>query len=528
MTTVLAPPVTGVLPELREGTARSATLLPVIVGAVTFAVSVAASWQPSYWGDEAASVMSAQRSLGSLFDMLGHIDAVHGTYYFFLHFWIEAFGASEFSTRLPSAIAVGVAAAGIVVLVRALINTRVAVIAGLVFAVLPRVTYMGAEARSMAIATAIGVWLTVLLVHVLRSPGLRSATQQRARLLWWAGYAVLLSIGIYMFLYVALLIPVHAVLVLLMNRRRETLFSWTASVVAGALVSLPVLLSGVHERQQIAFIGRRPDVSLTDAAVHQWFGNRPLAVWAWGLIALAVVVVGLGLLRRHRDLGLTRATLSASTRAKPGTATTLLIALAWMLIPSAILFLGTRYLTPMYSLRYLSICAPAAAIGIAIGIASFRSRWLRLGALLLVFVLAVPTYVSQRGEFGKNYGSDWRQAAAVIKQSATDGDAVVFDESNRPSRRVRLAMHLYPDAFTGLNDVTLKSPYQANTGLWDTVTPLKDSTTALTGTNRVWLLQYSGSSEEKAGTDVATLKGLGFTESSVTLVNRTTITEMTR
>ena len=280
-----------------------------------------------------------------------------------------------------------------------------------------------------------------------------------------------------------------------------------------------MLWLGAHERQQIAFIGRRPDVSLTDAAVHQWFGNRPLAVAAWALIALAVVVVAVGVLRHRREYG-----RSATT----STATTLIIALAWMLIPSAILFLGTRFLTPMYSLRYLSICAPAAAIAIAIGIASFRSRWLRISALLLVVVLAVPTYLSQRGEFGKNFGSDWRQAADVIAQSATDGDAVVFDESNRPSRNVRLAMHLYPDAFTGLKDVTLASPYQENDGLWDRVAPLEESTNSLVGTNRVWLLQYSGSSEEKAGTDVATLKSLGFTESSVTLVNRTTITEMTR
>ncbi|WP_022886246.1 glycosyltransferase family 39 protein [Glaciibacter superstes] len=519
MTSVLAPPVTGVLPEPRQGTARSATLPPVLVGAVAFVISAAASWQPSYWGDEAASVMSAQRSLGSLFNLLGHIDAVHGTYYLFLHFWIEAFGASEFSTRLPSAIAVGIAAAGIVVLVRTLINPRVAVIAGLVFAVLPRVTYMGAEARSMAIATAIGVWLTVLLVHVLRSAPPQSAAQRRVRLLWWTGYAVLLSFGIYMFLYVALLIPAHAVTVLLMNRKREALFGWTASVAAGLVLAIPVLWFGAHERQQIAFIGRRPDVSLTDAAVHQWFGNRPLAVAAWALIALAVVVVAVGVLRHRREYG-----RSATT----STATTLIIALAWMLIPSAILFLGTRFLTPMYSLRYLSICAPAAAIAIAIGIASFRSRWLRISALLLVVVLAVPTYLSQRGEFGKNFGSDWRQAADVIAQSATDGDAVVFDESNRPSRNVRLAMHLYPDAFTGLKDVTLASPYQENDGLWDRVAPLEESTNSLVGTNRVWLLQYSGSSEEEAGTDVATLKSLGFTESSVTLVNRTTITEMTR
>ena len=90
--------------------------LPVLLGIVGTAVASIGSWIPSYWGDEAASVMSAERSLPSLFRMLGHVDAVHGTYYVFLHFWIGAFGASEFSTRFPSAIAAGLLVAGTFVL----------------------------------------------------------------------------------------------------------------------------------------------------------------------------------------------------------------------------------------------------------------------------------------------------------------------------------------------------------------------------------------------------------------------------
>ena len=73
-----------------------------MIGLFAFVVSAAWSWQPSYWGDEAASVLSAQRSLPSLFGMLGNVDAVHGFYYVFLHFWIDEFGATEFATRLPN------------------------------------------------------------------------------------------------------------------------------------------------------------------------------------------------------------------------------------------------------------------------------------------------------------------------------------------------------------------------------------------------------------------------------------------
>jgi mannosyltransferase len=50
----------------------------LLVGLIGFAVSFAGSWIPSFWGDEAASVMSAQRSLDGLLSLLTKVDAVHG------------------------------------------------------------------------------------------------------------------------------------------------------------------------------------------------------------------------------------------------------------------------------------------------------------------------------------------------------------------------------------------------------------------------------------------------------------------
>src|SRR3954447_13901286 len=55
--------------------------MPVAMGLLGFAIVWPGSWIPSFWGDEAASVMSAQRSMPSLLRMLGHVDAVHGAYY---------------------------------------------------------------------------------------------------------------------------------------------------------------------------------------------------------------------------------------------------------------------------------------------------------------------------------------------------------------------------------------------------------------------------------------------------------------
>ncbi|TFC50179.1 mannosyltransferase [Cryobacterium sp. TMT1-21] len=488
--------------------------MPALLGTLGFLVPFAGSWRPSYWGDEAASVMSAERSIPKLVAMLGNVDAVHGAYYLGLHFWIELFGASELSTRLPSAIAVGVATAGTFVLARRLVSTSVATVSALVFLMLPRVTNMGAEARSAAIATAVVVWLAVLLLHILRTSR-TSTTATRIGL--WAGYSALLALGIYLFLYVLLLIPVFALFVWLWTPwrpdRRARIRSWALASTAGVALATPVIIEALNQREQIAFIGRRPPTSVLTAAVNQWFGNPSLAIAAWALVLLAVVLVYAG-----------RGRLAATAQDRAA----LSVALAWMLVPSATLLIGTQLISPMYSMRYLSICTPAVAIAVGLGIARLRPFWAQTGVLMLIALLMAPTYVAQRGPFGKNEGSDWRQAAAVVQAGALPGDAVVFDESVRPSRKPRLALHLYPAAFQGLRDITLSRPFDATPGLWDLTVPLDWVTERLTGTDRVWVLQYLGSGQNTSGTDIRTLQSLGFTVMATTTVNRTLIIELAR
>ncbi|TFC71579.1 glycosyltransferase family 39 protein [Cryobacterium sp. TMT2-4] len=501
-----------VRPEALTLPLRRTEGLAAILGLLGLLVSAAGSWRPSYWGDEAASVMSAERSLPGLFRLLDNVDAVHGAYYLLLHVWIGLFGSSELATRGLSALFVGFATAGTFVLARTLISHRVGVLAAIVFALLPRVTYMGAEARSAAVATAVVVWLTVLLMHLLRSRYQDRAT----RFALWAAYTALLALGIYFFLFVLLLIPVLGLAVLLIppeGDRWAGIRAWTLATASGLALAAPVMAASLQQRDQIAFIGRRPPIAVLTAAVHQWFGNVPLAVLAWGLILLAVVMV---FAVRGR-----RAAPTASRAA-------LAVMLAWLIVPSAALLIGTHLVTPMYSLRYLSVGTPAAAIAIAMGIACLRPLWPQAAALGLITALMLPTYLDQRGEFGKNYGSDLRQASEVVRAGAQPGDAVVFDESVRPSRKPRLALRLYPAAFEGLRDVTLAVPSDATNDLWDVAVPLEQVTDRLTGTNRVWVLLNQASGENRRGDNIRILQQLGFTVAESTMLNRTQIIEMTR
>ena len=75
--------------RIRRSAFAAASARRSALGTLATVVSLLGSWIPSLWGDEAASAMSAQRSIPSLFRMLGHVDAVHGTYYLGLHAWVQ-------------------------------------------------------------------------------------------------------------------------------------------------------------------------------------------------------------------------------------------------------------------------------------------------------------------------------------------------------------------------------------------------------------------------------------------------------
>src|SRR6185437_8103672 len=125
--------------------ARGRLLDPLAIGLLAVLISAGWAGKPSLWYDEGATISaSASRTLPELWKLLGHIDAVHGLYYLLMHGWFAIFPPTEFWSRFPSCLAIGGAAAGVVVFAKQFplqgSTRRTALCAGVVFAILPRVT----------------------------------------------------------------------------------------------------------------------------------------------------------------------------------------------------------------------------------------------------------------------------------------------------------------------------------------------------------------------------------------------------
>ncbi|MBS4728376.1 mannosyltransferase [Mycobacterium sp. SM1] len=393
---------------------------PWLAGAAATLVGVLLSWRPSFWFDEAATIAAANRSEVDILRLLLNFDAVHGLYYLAMHAWFSLVPINEFTARLPSAMAVGAATAGLVVLGRLTGGRLAAWAAAGAFTVLPRTLWSAVEARSYALTAAAAVWLTVVLVI--------AASRHGPPL--WALYALVLALATFTYVYLALMVCAHAV-TLVVSRNLRQLLPFAAAVTAGLFLASPLIALAEAQRQtQLWWISGGN--YLTEVLWQQWLtGSRlflgtSIIVLAWGSIALV-------------------------SRRAGGHA--LAVAVPWVLVPTAILVGYSAWVSDIYAPRYLTYTGPGLALLLGVCIAAIAQNRLRiLMVLLTMLALSSSTaFVTQRSTYGKPGGADYSEIARVIKSSSRPHDCVVFGFAGREPLRAAAAAR--PDAFAQLNDV---------------------------------------------------------------------------
>lgn len=482
-------------PSLAGGTRamgrRRLAVVAGVAGVLAAAISVFGSWIPSLWGDEAASLLSAQRPLPSLFTMLGHVDAVHGLYYLLLHGWVDIAGPSPFAIRLPSAVAVGVAAAAVVWMCGRMHSLRLAVLAGAVAAVLPRLTYSGEEARAYAFDAAICAMLFAIIVEIVL------ARERRGRL--WVAYGAVLTLGTYMFLYDLLAGLAAGAFLLLSPAARHQLRWWAVATGGVVVLCSPLIVVAALERHQIAYLQTQPQVTPESVLVSMWFGSVPFAIVAWACILIAAGWSIRRAVRRRRGI---------EPASAAGDITSL--AFSWLVLPMGVLIASSPVVSG-FTARYATMAAPAAAILVAAGIDILSRRTgVAIVAAGVVALAAVPVWASQRTPYAMNQ-SDWNEIAAVVSANAQPGDGIVFDEGVRPSRRTRLAMNTDPAAFSAVKDVTLRSPHQHNDTWYDSAYTVRQAAGLgrFHDVDRVWVVEYAIDGHVDTW-GISSLKALGY------------------
>lgn len=479
-----------------------------LIGLFGFLLALPLAGQPSVWYDEAATVISATRDWDDLLRMLGTVDAVHGLYYGVMKVWFDLVGYSPTALRLPSAVFVGLAAAGVVLLTRTVSTRATGIVAGIVFVVIPRSAWMGTEGRSFALGTLIAVALTVVLVLAARRAG-SSPGRQAA---WWALYGLIAWFGASTFIYLALLVGAHGAVILWavasarVGRRTVrpmivSLLGWGVSSIVAGLLSLPLVDVVTAQSGQVGWIKPVGAKTPGQVVLTQLFPeNAAFAALAWLLALLGLVMLvrrGVRLVRARRrstsePVGEIAAFESAYLHA--GWSPTLLqLAVVWFAVPTILLVYASTLTSPLYSPRYLSYTAPAMAMLVAVGILSLR--WRPAVALVTagLVALSLVQVAHDRGTTRKA-DADWAGIARIITEERAQeapgtAEAVIFGPVRRhPKATSRIVAYSYPDAFRGMDDILLRTPPGDTDGLWEKAYPLADRVDEVDGADVVWLV----------------------------------------
>jgi mannosyltransferase len=515
------PVTTGATPEVttrpQAAVGRSAPtwLAWAVPTVVTAALGLYQINVPILWRDELATWSAASRTLPQLWAMVHNVDAVLGLYYLGLHLWMAVFGDSATAMRLPSMLAMTGAAAVVALTGKRLGGTRVGLISGLIFAVIPSVSRYAQEARPYAFATLFAALATLLLLRAMERP----------TWLRWGCYSLALAAAGASNLVALCVLAAHAAIVLtdfglrtvrigdedapgggraLPGGRPEpvqgqplALLGWfSLAAIVGIILVAPVVKEG-HD-QSASQIGQQPDPHVV--ALFGVINGLWPELFASTLVAFAVIALGLA----------SMVTLTgARQRVLAG------YALAGGILPIVAVWIISKGPDSYWTFRYMLFTVPAWAVAAGLGVAGTAERvqWLRLPrfapawrpgyaavATALVVVVAafsVHDQVEVRKPLAHNLWAfpvvmvngepvDYRAAAAVIAANQRPGDGIAYQVNDANHYEVDTAIAYY------LRGKPIpKTVFQAETPTQaDALQPVEciDPSTCLTGTPRIWVV----------------------------------------
>ncbi|MZE42384.1 hypothetical protein GTY49_05220 [Streptomyces sp. SID5477] len=406
--------------------------------------------QGSLWQDEAVTYDMAHRSPDVLWATLGGADAVHGLYYLFMHAVFACWEGGVIALRLPSVLAMALAAWGVGLLGRWLAGPVAGAMAGLIFALWPTVQRYTQEGRSYALVTAAVVWATVCLVQALVSSRRRC----------WVVYALLAATACLLHEFAVLALVAHGVTLAWSTASRPTARGWVIAC-GGVLITLaPLGWVSLGQTGQVAWI----EVSLAGDLT----GYLLLAVL--GLLCHMLV-------RRRAGMG---PRPYATHRVTAGR-----VALPLVVLPPGLLLL-VSLVKPLYVDRYVlyslaGVCVLAGAACTEIW-QSVRQRPTRAGlaavAGLATVTLLVPVGLHLRSASSRS--DDATAVTAAVRDLGAPGDSVIFLPRSR-----RVWMLRTPPASLGMTDLALAQSPAASHTLFGTELPGDLITRRMAGSGRV-------------------------------------------
>ncbi|MGX1883630.1 glycosyltransferase family 39 protein [Streptomyces sp. NPDC055287] len=410
----------------------------------------------SMWRDESVTYQVSHRGPSEIWNLLDDADAVHGLYYFFMHGLFALWDGGLIALRLPSVLAVSVAAALVGLTAFHLGGPRAGLLSGLAFTVTPEVQMYAQEGRSYAMVCALVALATYLLARSLVEPS-RTA---------WVAYAGSLLAAGWLHEFAVLALLAHGITVAISPVAAGMKRAWAFAAGFVTLGLLPLIAFSAGQSGQVS-----------------WIGSPTLLEWAEiSGVALLVLLCG-----RY-----------SPAAARPRVLNRLALPLA--IVPTASLLLASLHRS-VYVDRYVlySDIGLALLAGMTLDrVLSARKRHVAVvaaaGAGLVLALLPVTLHLRTPD----SRKDDVAAISDAVQQVARKGDAVIF----APSRRREWKLS-YPGRFHGLVDLGLEeAPVASGTLQGRESAPAQIRTRMLSATRIVVLSDPPGQPEDSVAQEV--------------------------
>ncbi len=330
--------------------------------------------------------------------------------------WKQAVGASEFGMRALSALGNWLGIAAVAALAwRLFRDGRVTLVAAGLWAAHPFLLWHAQDARNYALWAGLSALAMAALV--------RAAQRDRAR--HWALYVAATCAALYMFFLEALLLPLHALYLLLFHRRRPT---WQHAAWAWGALAVLLIPWGVQAwfLSQSGYTGAVSAASAERLFTWLWptllLGEAPAAPWGWLALLGWAALVSAGLARAPKRVQRLGAWLAA-----------------WVVLPSALLFVAATRMSVFHP-RYLIVGTTALVLLTAAAAvkAAQRARQARAWAVVPTALALLPVLwlgvllPYWRGERPK--APNWPALAAYLDARVTS-DALIVQTQPDPAFR---------------------------------------------------------------------------------------------
>lgn len=392
-TSVERPLPSALLARMTESSRREAS----IVGVLAFVFYSIGSWIPAYSNDESITATSVNRTFAEVLKILPN-DAALEPYYLVLNLWASVSMAPGW-LRLPSVVAMALAAALLYRLVVALVDRRLAIFTVAAMVIMPATTNYAHEIRPYAIGICASVG-AALAWHFFLGGASR-----------WAGfwYAFAIAVASLMHAYTLLLVAALLVTGAVCDRGRlSTVARRTLVPPVVALILLsPYLVfvathaKGAPSRREFGLDGVLQTALITAV-------GRQFSALASATSALFLVLAAFGFLAalamRQRDLR-----------------TPAVLGLAWAAIfPVCLILLQVVTGAPGLVARYWAFSIPGIALGVGLTLYWLASKVRVAAAIALLVVLtllSLPTQIELRTPDG-HFGQRWSLLPEVVNLPA--------------------------------------------------------------------------------------------------------------